>query len=219
MGKLNWSEDSRFFRQKRKALGITQAKLAKLSGVKRGTIAAIEADHFALSFDVAASLWDALARVEVQRRGEVSVSERKLLDRVAELEKENTAYAAMIGETETASAIPAVYIPPTLRERLFKFYLEPFVTAKSHPPEKLASMVRELMEIASVALRDAYDSRAQVNNSQSQVKGYQSLAQTVADLRRLVGLRTEAIVKTEEADTLQSELEQREAHVSKDDEE
>ena len=90
MTKRKVRQDVKELRKRRKALGITQAQLAKMARVNANTLAQYEAGYAPLNEDVARKLWDALDRVEGERRSEVSLAEQKLLDRVTELEKENT---------------------------------------------------------------------------------------------------------------------------------
>ena len=129
----------------------------------------------------------------------------------------------------------------TIGERLMEYALKPHVTVANYTPVQLVSMVHDLESIAGVAQRENIQLRKRALFFESLAEGrtdrlveiLQAHIETlernaalavnrekeIADLRRLVGLRTEAIVKTEEADALQSELEQREAHRSKDDDE
>lgn len=89
MTKRNLLKDVKELRKRRKALGVTQAQLAKMSRVNANTLAQYEAGYAPLNAAVARKLWDVLDRVESERRAEVSLAERKLQERVAELEKEN----------------------------------------------------------------------------------------------------------------------------------
>jgi transcriptional regulator with XRE-family HTH domain len=91
MTKRSVRQDVKELRKRRKALGVTQAQLAKMSRVNANTLAQYEAGYAPLNADAARQLWDALDRIESSRRSEVSLAERKLQDRVTELEKENTA--------------------------------------------------------------------------------------------------------------------------------
>jgi len=130
---------------------------------------------------------------------------------------------------------------PTIAEYLMKYALAPRVTVANYAAEQLVSMVREREDLLGVADHENRTLRRRLRFSEEIAEGRTDHLVTIlqehikelelkaalavnrekeiADLRRLVGLRTEAIVKTEEADALQSELEQREAHRSKDDDE
>jgi transcriptional regulator with XRE-family HTH domain len=75
MAQLEWFEDPKVFRAKRKQLGLTQAQLAKVSKIDRAIIANIEAGRRTLTGQIAESLWNALGEVSHERRAEIAAAE------------------------------------------------------------------------------------------------------------------------------------------------
>jgi predicted transcriptional regulator len=58
---MHWYVDPQELKKRRKAVGLTQADLARLSGVKRSMIAAVEAGWRPLDAEVGGILWRAIA--------------------------------------------------------------------------------------------------------------------------------------------------------------
>jgi hypothetical protein len=121
--------------------------------------------------------------------------------------------------------------PRSVGEELLRFAMQPAVTTANYTPEQLVSMVHERDSLLGVAHRTNLDLWDGLKKCEAQLGGktdwlvehlrehIAALEQQIAfapnwqkeigDLRRLVGLRTEAIVKTDQADAMHAKLQDR----------